>query len=145
MVPRFHHILVPLDLTSKNDAALNIAFELAVQNKAAVSLLHVVQKIETGGELPDDETSEFYNQLRQRAASELERFSQRFLDAEKACEVKIRVGDRLKEITDFADQHRVDLIVMTSHKVDSERLSETWATLSYKVSVICRCPILLVK
>jgi nucleotide-binding universal stress UspA family protein len=145
MVPRFHHILVPLDLTSKNDAALNIAFELAVQNKAAVSLLHVVQKIETGGELPDDETSEFYNQLRQRAASELERFSQRFLDAETACEVKIRLGDRLKEITDFADQHRVDLIVMTSHTVDSERLSETWATLSYKVSVICRCPILLVK
>jgi hypothetical protein len=34
---------------------------------------------------------------------------------------------------------------MTSHTVDSERLSETWATLSYKVSVICRCPILLVK
>ena len=50
MVPRFHHILVPLDLTSKNDAALNIAFEVAVQNKAAVSLLHVVQKIEKRGQ-----------------------------------------------------------------------------------------------
>lgn len=145
MVPRFHHILVPLDLTARNDAALNIAFEMAVQNKAAVSLLHVVQKIETGSDAPDDETSEFYNQLRQRAASELDRFSQRFLDTETACEVKIRLGDRLQEIVDFAEQHRVDLIVMTSHKVDTERLPETWATLSYKVSVICGCPILLVK
>ena len=47
MLPRFHHILVPLDSRAKNNSAMDIAFELAVQNKAAISLLHVVQEIDT--------------------------------------------------------------------------------------------------
>jgi nucleotide-binding universal stress UspA family protein len=145
MIPRFHHILVPLDLTTRNDATVDIAFELAVQNKASTSLLHVVQVIEGDTDPPDDETKEFYEILRQRAASELDRLSQRFLDADLPCEVKIRVAEPLKDIIEFATQHRVDLIVMTSHPIDVEHLADTWATLSHKVSVLCRCPILLVK
>ena len=38
MIPRFQHILVPLDFTEKNLAALNIAFDLAVANHARVTL-----------------------------------------------------------------------------------------------------------
>lgn len=145
MQPRFHHILVPLDSTAKNSSAADIAFELAAQNKAIVSLLHVVQAIEAGSESPDEETSEFYNHIRQRAESELERMSQRFLAADLQCEVKVRIGDRLQEIIDFSKHHRVDLIVMSSHRIDPNHLAETWGTLSYKVSVLCECDILLVK
>jgi universal stress protein A len=145
MLPRFHHILVPLDLTAKNNAAVEIAFELAVQNKASISLLHVVQVIDSDVGPPDEETTEFYDRVRQRTESELEHLSQRFLEADLPCEVKVRIGDRLQDIVDFANQHRVDLIVMSSHRIDPSRLAETWGTLSYKVSVICDCPILLVK
>ncbi len=145
MLPRFHHILIPIDSTVKNSAALDIAFELAVQNKATTSLLHVVQAIDSGGDSPDEETTEFYEHIRERAASELERMSQRFLDADVPCEVKVRIGDRLQEIVEFAGHHAVDLIVMSSHRIDPNHLAETWGTLSYKVSVICECPILLVK
>ena len=145
MLPRFHHILVPIDSTAKNNAAVEIAFELAVQNKAATSLLHVVQAIDSEGDAPDDETTEFYDHIRERAESDMERMSQRFLDADIACEVKVRIGDRLHEIVEFAKHHRVDLIVMSSHRIDPNHLAETWGTLSYKVSVICECPILLVK
>lgn len=145
MLPRFHHILVPIDSTAKNNAAMDIAFELAVQNKAATSLLHVVQAIDSGGDAPDEETTEFYDHIRERAESEMERMSQRFLDAEIRCEVKVRIGDRLQEIVEFASHHAVDLIVMSSHRIDPNHLAETWGTLSYKVSVICECPILLVK
>ena len=145
MLPRFHHILVPIDSTAKNSAALDIAFELAVQNKATTSLLHVVQSIDSGGDSPDEETTEFYEHIRKRAESELERMSQRFLDADVPCEVKVRIGDRLQEIVEFAGHHAVDLIVMSSHRIDPNHLAETWGTLSYKVSVICECPILLVK
>ena len=143
MLPRFRHILLPLDLTSRSNAAVDIAFELAVENKAAVSLLHVIQAIDT--DPPDRETKEFYDHIRQRAESELDRVSRRFLDADIQCEVKVRVGDRLRDILDFARHHRVDLIVMSSHRIDPDNLAETWGTLSYKVSVICECPILLVK
>ena len=145
MLPRFHHILVPIDSTAKNNAAMDIAFELAVQNKAMTSLLHVVQAIDSGGDSPDEETTSFYDHIRERAESELERISQRFFDADVPCEVKVRIGDRLQEIVEFANHHRVDLIVMSSHRIDPNHLAETWATLSYKVSVVCECPILLVK
>ena len=145
MLPRFHHILVPVDSTVKNNVAMDIAFELAVQNKATISLLHVVQAIDSAGDPPDEETTEFYNHIRERADSEMERISQRFLDAEVQCEVKVRIGDRLREIVEFANQHRVDLIVMSSHRIDPGHLAETCGTLSYKVSVMCECPILLVK
>ncbi len=145
MLPRFHHILVPIDSTAKNNAAMDIAFELAVQNRATTSLLHVVQAIDSGGDSPDEETTSFYDHIRERAESELERISQRFLDADIRCEVKVRIGDRLQEIVEFANHHRVDLIVMSSHRIDPNHLPETWATLSYKVSVVCECPILLVK
>ncbi|MEJ7595672.1 MAG: universal stress protein [Planctomycetaceae bacterium] len=145
MLPRFRHILVPIDSTARSSAAVDIAFELAVQNNATTSLLHVVQSIDSGGDSPDEETTEFYDHIRERAESEMERMSQRFLDANIACEVKVRIGDRLHEIVEFAGQHQVDLIVMSSHRIDPNHLAETWGTLSYKVSVICECPILLVK
>ena len=145
MLPRFHHILVPIDSAARNNAAMDIAFELAVQNRATTSLLHVVQAIDSGGDSPDEETTSFYDHIRERAESELERISQRFLDADILCEVKVRIGDRLQEIVEFANHHRVDLIVMSSHRIDPNHLAETWATLSYKVSVVCECPILLVK
>jgi nucleotide-binding universal stress UspA family protein len=145
MLPRFQHILIPVDSTTKNNAAMDIAFELAVQNGAAASILHVVQAIDSADETPDEETTEFYDQIRRRAESEMERVSQRFLDASVRCEVKVRVGDRLREIVEFASQHGVDLIIMSSHRIDPGNVAETWATLSYKVSVICDCPILLVK
>lgn len=115
------------------------------RTRRAASILHVVQAIDSEGETPDEETTEFYDHIRKRTESEMERISQRFTDAEVPCEVKVRVGDRLQEIIDFSSQHAVDLIIMSSHRIDPGNLAETWATLSYKVSVICDCPILLVK
>ena len=145
MLSRFHHILVQLDAAGKNTAAVDIAFELAAQNRASVSLLHVVQSIDKDADPPDDETAEFYDHIRQRAESELERMSQRFLEVDLKCEVKVRVGDRLQEIIEFAKHHRVDMIVMSSHRIDPEHLAETWGTLSYKVSVLSECSVMLVK
>ena len=145
MLPRFHHILVPVDATPKNTAAVEIAFELAVENKARVSLLHVIQEIDSGGGAIDEETQQFYDRLENRMVGDLERLAQRFVEADIAVEWKVRIGDRLKDIVAFADTHNVDLIVMSSHRIDPNKLAETWGTLSYKVSVICECPILLVK
>lgn len=145
MQPRFRHILVPLETAVRSHAALDVAFELAVQNKASVSLLHVVQNIESGPDGPDEETRQFYAQVCQRAESDLEQLARRFEDALIDCEFKVHVGDRLQEILSFAAHHRVDLIVMSSHRVDPEHIAETWGTLSYKISVLCECPVLLLK
>ena len=142
MLPRFKNILVPVDFTEKNRAALEVAFELAVANRARVTLLHVIETLDVDS---DDELEKFYDQLQSRADSELEQISQRFLSAGLATERKVRFGRRLAEILETCTAHTIDIVIMSSHKPDLEKPQQTWATLSYQVSVLCPCPILLVK
>lgn len=145
MLPRFQHILVPVDLAAKNRAALDIAFELAVENKAKVSLLHVIEKIERSGEQPYSEVGAFYQKLQGRFMTELEAMSQRFSAAGVEVEAKVLLGDPLQDTIAFCKSHNIDLIVMSSHPIDLDDTVRSWGTLSYKVSVVCTCPILLVK
>ncbi len=142
MIPRFRHLLIPVDFTEKNLPALDVAFDLAVANHARVTLLHVVEQIEGDA---DAELMPFYDRLRVRAESELERLSQRFDAAGLAVDRKIRFGPRLHEIVTDSVERAADLIVMSSHKPDLTQPHQTWATLSYQVSVLCPCPVLLVK
>lgn len=141
MLPRFQHLLVPLDFTEKNVAALEVAFEIAVHNRARVTLLHVVEPIPGG----DADLEKFVDKLTSRAESELESRAQRYTQAGVAVETKVHVGPRLKEIVQASLDRRADLIVMSSHRIDPERPLQSWNTLSYQVSVLCSCPILLVK
>ena len=142
MIPRFRHILIPLDFTEKNLAALNIAFDLAAVNHAVTTMLHVIEEIQGD---QDAEVQQFYDRLRNRAEAELETLSQRFDEAGLIVERKVRIGKRLKEIVIDSVERNVDLIVMSSHKPDLTSPLETWNTLSYQVSVLCPCPVLLVK
>jgi len=142
MQPRFGHILVPVDFTPGNRAAADIAFELAVQNKARTTLLHVIETIEY---IPDEEMVGFYQQLEERANSELDLISQRFETAHVNVACKIRYGKRAQEIVRYELEHDVDLIVMSSHRIDSERPVQSLGTLSYQVALICQFPVLLVK
>ena len=89
MIPRFKHILIPVDLTPKNMSAL----EIAVENRDRVSLLHVTGKIELADEQPDAETAAFYEKLRLRFMTELEAMSQRFSEA--GVDVETKVSRRL--------------------------------------------------
>ncbi|MCY2968156.1 MAG: universal stress protein [Planctomycetota bacterium] len=141
MLPRFQHLLVPLDFTEKNTSALEVAFEIAVHNRARVTLLHVVEPIPA----VDAELRKFVDQLAVRADSELEVRAQRFSQAGIAVETKVHVGPRLREIVQASLDRAADLIVMSSHAVDPSRPVQSWNTLSYQVSVLCSCPILLVK
>ncbi|HSG69056.1 MAG TPA: universal stress protein, partial [Planctomycetaceae bacterium] len=138
MIPRFQHILVPVDFTGKNLAALDIAFEIAVQNQARVTLLHV---IETIADLTDAEINDFYNRLETRANTELETMAQRFAEAGLKIDRKIRYGKRLREIVQDSIDRQIDLIVLSSHKIEKDQPVENWGTLSYQISVICQCPV----
>ena len=142
MLSRFQHILIPLDFTEKNRAALDIAFEMAVANQARVTLLHVIEPIDLPG---DDEVQQFVAQLQQRADRELEMYSQRFSDAGIVCDWKIRDGKRAEEVSKYERDHDVDLIVLSSHPIDADHPSRSLATLSYQIAVLSQCPILLVK
>jgi universal stress protein A len=60
-------------------------------------------------------------------------------------ESNILYGNRVQEILRFATDHNIDLIVMDSHRIDLVNPGHGWGTISYKVSVLAQCPIMLIK
>ena len=142
MLTKFRHVLVPLDFTAKNQSSVEIALELADQNKASITFLHVIELIEN---LVDADLAAFYTRLTSRAEAELAARVQEGACAGISVERKLVYGKRLTEIVREARDLKVDLIVMSSHKVDPAAAVQGLGTLSYQVSVLCDCPILLVK
>ena len=142
MIPRFQRILLPVDFTDKNASAITVAEELASQYGATVSLIHVIETIN----LPeDDELREFYGGLEKRSQNELNAIAARFENANTMVDKVVRFGRRAEEIVAYTGEQAIDLIVMSSHPVDPDSPARSWNTLSYQVSLLCSCPILLVK
>lgn len=142
MIPRFQHILIPVDFTEKNRKALDTAFEIAVVNHARITLLHVIEVLDVPA---DNELKVFYEKLDRHAQSELDKLSERFVAAGLSIDQKVRYGKRVNEIVIDANERKADLIIMNSHAIDLQKPMQGWATVSYQVSVLCACPILLVK
>jgi universal stress protein A len=138
----FTHLLVPVDLSRKNERALATALQLATQNGARVSLLHVIQRI---GDIPPSELRGFYRRLEKRAAAILARAARRFAAQNVRVRAAVLTGSPAHEIVRFAAANRVDLILLTSHKVDLARPRQGWGTTSYRVGILCQCPVMLVK
>ena len=138
----FKRILVPVDLSGRNQRAVETAGELAQQHRARVTLLHVIQQI------PDVATSElrgFYRRLERASVQKLERLADRLAARDLPVDVAVCIGEPAREIVRTAAKKKVDLIVMGSHKVAPGSPRTGWGTTSYKVGIFCRCPILLVK
>lgn len=137
----FQHVLLPTDLSEGVKPALQVARDLARQNDARLTLLHVVQTIE---HLPLRGLKGFYAQLKESAQDKLDRIaaaSLRGLDLHR----KVVLGRIADAIVTYADRHEVDLIVMGSHPVDLKRPLHGFASVSHKVAILARCPVLLVK
>lgn len=137
----FKNILVPLDLTDRHRPALAIAAELAEPSSGEVVLLHVIEVI---AGLSRDEESDFYNRLERAARAHLTRQAQTLTDRRIACRMEIQYGDRAREIARYAADANVALIVLTAPQIEPDKPS-SWGSLSYKVSILARCPVLLVK
>lgn len=140
--PLFHQILVPLDFTQKNNAAMSFALKLAKQNQSKVTLLHVIETIDYA---EDEEIAEFYESLKLRARANLATCAERFHEVKIPVAEKIVLGKRAHGIVSYAMRHSFDLIVLSSHRINLDEAAEGWATLSYQVSILCQCPVLLVK
>jgi nucleotide-binding universal stress UspA family protein len=135
----FKHIVVPLDLGTRNQRAVRLARDLARQSKARVSLVHVVQSIEN---LPRSELRNFYETLEQEAKKKLLVVARTMRAGASDVHVEVRIGNPPAEIVSYAEESRADLIVMTSHRVSKV---QGFGTTRYKVGILCRCPVLLVK
>ena len=98
----FRKILVPVDFTEKNEAAIQAALEVIGSNEEAeIYLVHVIETIEH--------------------------------------------VERAEAIVAYAEERGMDLIVLSSHKVDRDHPALGWGTISYRIAIVARCPVLLVK
>ncbi len=138
----FKRILIPLDFTEKNDPAITIARQLAGTSASHVTLLHVIEAVEG---VTDQELQEFYQALEGRARRSLDRLQMDLANLEIEAETTIAFGKRTAEIVRCAEEQAIDLIVMSSRKLDLGAPPQPWPTISHKVAVFSSCPVLLVR
>jgi nucleotide-binding universal stress UspA family protein len=138
----FRKLLLPVDLTDRHQQALNIAARLADENAGEVTLLHVIETIP--GVWPQEER-EFYSRLEQAARDHLAKLGRDLEARQIPRREEVIFGNRAHEIVRYAMETGVDLIVLSSHRVDLQDPSAGWGTMSYKVGILSQCPVLLVK
>ena len=137
----FHNILVPVDLTDKNVAAVEVAKDIAFQSDGAVALLHVIETLD----VPADELRGFYEGLAQKAEQKLKDFSSVLDTSGVTCEWHVVYGKRVSEVIAFANDKGHDLIVMKSHRLNTDRPGEGVFTISHQVAMAADMSVLIVK
>ena len=137
----FSNILVPVDLSEKNARAIEAAQTLATRLGGRITLLHVIETID----LPFEELEEFYGRLEKQAANGMEALSAPMIEAGLTVERCVAYGSRSREIVRHTEDHGIELVIMSSRRVDPDNPTQDWATVSHKVAILARCPVLLVK
>jgi nucleotide-binding universal stress UspA family protein len=138
----FKHILLPVDLTDRHALALETAVNLARSCQGTLSLLHVIELIPG---LPREEDRAFYERLERTARQHLARWTERIRRLNAEARGEVQLGNRVTTIVGYAVDHQTDLIVLTAPRFDPENLGSGWGSLSYKISILAPCPVLLVK
>jgi nucleotide-binding universal stress UspA family protein len=138
----FRKILVPIDLSDRHQQALEIAARLAKESDGEVMLLHVIEIIPG---LHLGEERDFYQHLERMALDHLTRLGRYLEEHHIPRREEIVYGNRASEIVRYAMETGVDLIVLSSHRIDPKDPAAGWGTVSYKVGILSQCPVLLVK
>lgn len=141
----FRKILVPVDFTEKNEVALKSAIEIAGRSDgegSEIILLHVVETID---HIDFNEMSEFYRGLETRAAARIFKLEEGLKEQGLRVRNEVLFGKRAETIVSYAEEKAVDLMILSSHKVDRDHPALGWGTISYRIAIVARCPVLLVK
>lgn len=140
----FRKVLVPVDFSEKNEAAIQATLDVIRGNEEAeIHLLHVIETIE---HVEFDEMKDFYRDLEIRSTAKLTRLEERCKEAgAERVYHDLQYGKRAEAIVRYAEDRDMSLIVLSSHKVDRDHPALGWGTISYRVAIVARCPVLLVK
>lgn len=138
----YQHLLIPVDFTERNVRALEVARQMSADGAAKVTLLHVIETIDY---VADEEVEQFYKMLTQRAKGKLEEMARPFRESKIETEGKVLMGKRARGVVTYALQNQVDLVVLSSHRVNLAEPTKGVGTLSHQVSLLCPCDVLLVK
>lgn len=138
----YNKILIPVDLSSANEAVFSRARDLGDPEQTTVLLLHVIETLQ------DDEPGEmddFYDELREEADEKMKMWGEQIAEDGYEVEATITYGERGPEITRVAEENEIDLVVQRSHKVEREDGEPTLGTVSHQVAIFAPCSVLLVR
>lgn len=138
----YKRILVPVDFNPRNQEALAIAWRMAQPSRGRVVLLHVIERIE---HLAPRTLAGFYGKLYGAAEKRMGALVRGMEAGGGVLTSVIAFGKRAEGIVRYASAQRVDLIVMSSHRLGPGRPRGGWATISHQVAVRAPCDVLLVK
>jgi nucleotide-binding universal stress UspA family protein len=138
----FTNILVPLDFSEDSRCAVNVAADLARQHNAAITLIHVIETIDDADFV---EIKDFYGKLEKRAMDVMDNIMAPLVESGLTVKQKIVFGNRAAQILQFAHERKIDLIVLSSHRINPAEPAKGWGTISHKVGLLSQCPVLLVK
>lgn len=139
----FRKILVPVDLTPKNAAAIELAAGLVERggDGAEVILFHVIETLD----VPFEELEDFYTRLEETARERMAVLAKPLRDAGIDVLQFVCYGKRVREIVSYAHDNEIDLIVIGSHRLDPEHVDRSWMTISHQIAVLAANPVLVVK
>lgn len=138
----YDSILIPVDLSSANEAVFSSALELADPDTSEITLLHVIETLQ------DDEPGEmddFYEELREEADEKMTAWAADIAEHGYEVQATISYGERGPEITRVAEEAGVDLIVQRSHRLRREDDNPNVGTVSHQVAIFAPCSVLLVR
>src|SRR6266852_2933937 len=111
----FKKILLPIDLSDRHERSLDVAANLAGLAGGEVELFHVVEIISG---LALEEEKEFYRRLEKMARNHLAKLGEQLRQRQVPWRAEVRFGNRGPEIVRFAQEKDIDLIVLTSPRLD---------------------------
>jgi universal stress protein A len=137
-------ILVPTDFSHYNDAALDYASRLAAESGAKLHLVHIhdTRELTTSMGVASTIYVDAWQKERSRAEEQLKVLVPTVVDV--AYEHHSLQGVPDAEIVEFAKEHEIDLIVMSSHgRSGLTRL--VMGSVAENVMRHAPCPVLIVK
>jgi nucleotide-binding universal stress UspA family protein len=133
---RFGNILYATDFSSGSLRALNYALSLAEEDRAELTLLHIIES----NPVSEAELVEW----KRRDGERLSRLVPTDIDLPSKPEIEVETGDPAKEIVRLADTRNAELIVMGSHSGGTVSTHLPWTTLHHILQQ-AHCPVLTVR
>lgn len=138
-------ILFPTDFSEGSANAVPYVVDLTKHYGARLFVVHVIYDIAkaTGWYIPHVNIDELYKDMERNAKKECERWCAEELRGYKEVEYHILKGVPQEEILKFADEKRIDLIVMGTHsRKGLDRI--IFGSTAERVVRSSRCPVLTV-
>jgi len=137
----FNRILVPVDLTNKNSEAIAMAIRLASIDDGEVWILHIIEELDA----PFEELKDFYARLEAKANETLTEYAKDAQEDGVAVRTTVAFGKRVREIVEFANVNGIDLMILTSHRLNPSDLDRSLMTISHQVALAADPPVLLLR